>query len=393
MRTIDSLVTDVQHRAVVAGLRGLGRRGHGALALAPRRTAAGLWSRYAAGRAVGPDPGRDPAGFVRSVGELAKARGPLVLFPGTEDSIGAVLRHRSELPPEAFVPYPPSEAVQALRDKSRLPELAGAAGFGAPVSLAETTAGSLASVSTPMPYVVKPSRPDGHLRGAYVITGPRDVEWLVARAATRDDERVLVQEWVRGPLTSIEIVLDREGRVVDRFQHLTARTWPPSAGSISYATSVVPEEELVAKAADLLRHVGYWGLAQLDLVQGDSELRVIDVNPRFYSCLPLSLACGVNLPAAWHDVATRSAASHPSSYRTGVSFRWLEGDLLAVASGRPSRFLRPAPSRAVGAMWAADDPVPGALLGLGVVGSRLRRRASGAGRGGLAAGARDAARE
>ena len=60
--TMDALVTDLDKRWAVAGLRGLGRAGIDVLTVAPRKTCAGLWSRYAAGRAVTPWSLVDPKG-------------------------------------------------------------------------------------------------------------------------------------------------------------------------------------------------------------------------------------------------------------------------------------------------------------------------------------------
>ena len=40
----------------------------------------------------------------------------------------------------------------------------------------------------------------------------------------------------------------------------------------------------------MLRRAGYWGLAQLDFVQDSDGPVLIDVNPRYYACLPLALA-------------------------------------------------------------------------------------------------------
>src|SRR2546428_63492 len=84
---LDALVTDVHFRSAVAGLRGLGRAGLEVLALGPSRSAAGRWSRYAAGRGVAPEVSRDPAGFVREAVRLAERYGPLVVYPCREETI------------------------------------------------------------------------------------------------------------------------------------------------------------------------------------------------------------------------------------------------------------------------------------------------------------------
>ena len=149
---------------------------------------------------------------------------------------------------------------------------------------------------------------------------------------------------MRGPLVSIELVIDREGRLVARFQQVTRRTWPSAAGSIALATSVEPDEGLVSRTAAMLAELGYWGLAQVDFVETPSGFTLLDVNPRFYRCLPLAVACGTNLPALWHAVAVGRPVGAPGAYRTGMTYRWLEADFVAAVRGAPARLFERAPA-------------------------------------------------
>ena len=357
----------------MAGLRGLGISGVAVTALAPSWSGAGLWSRFATDRTVGPDPGRDPAGFADEVGRVSAARGAMVVYPGREEAIEALLDHWDTLPRGVVMPYPWPAPLRAIRDKTRLPELAGAAGIPTPATRTVAAAEALAASPPEFPCIVKPGDPVGRLKSAHLVRGPDELDSLLRRRRVPPDERVLVQEWARGPVLSLEVVLGRRGEVVGRFQQRTERTWPVAAGSIAFGTSVRADEELVRRAARMLRDAGYWGLAQLDFVATVEGPVLVDVNPRFYSCLPLAIACGVNLPAAWHAVALGGGARCPEAYPTGVSFRWLEGDLVAAARGSPKRLLRRAPPPRTGSMWAWHDPLPGIVLAIGVVGSRVRR--------------------
>jgi predicted ATP-grasp superfamily ATP-dependent carboligase len=219
---------------------------------------------------------------------------------------------------------------------------------------------------------MKPARPVSALKTARLVKTPAELEaWL---APLPDDEHVLVQERVPGPIVSIELVLDRQGNLVARFQHVTRRTWPSAAGSIALATSVEPDEELVDRTASMLAGIGYWGLAQVDFVDTPQGPVLLDVNPRFYRCLPLAIACGTNLPALWHAVTSGRPVGSPGRYRVGVTYRWLEADFVAAARGTPRRLLHRTPSPHAGASWAAGDPVPGLLLSAAAVTDRLLRR-------------------
>jgi hypothetical protein len=102
---------------------------------------------------------------------------------------------------------------------------------------------------------------------------------------------------------------------------------------------------------------------------------LIDINLRFYGTMPLALACGVNLPAAWHAVATGAPLPSPAPYAVGVRYRRLEADLAAASHGAPRRLLRRTPGPKIGATWAPDDPLAGAMVSVDSLGRSAVERA------------------
>jgi predicted ATP-grasp superfamily ATP-dependent carboligase len=369
---MDAVVTDAYVRSAVAGLRGLGRAGLDVLATGPRRSSAGLWSRFAARRALAPDVLEDPDGFARRIGELAAEHGPLVVYPGREESITAILH--DALPEQAILPYPGAGPVDVVRDKRRIAEIAGGVGLGVPRVLAQATVGELVTMAAPpVPCVVKAASPAwrSRLGGTLLFSSRDDLREVLGRIPS--DEPLIVQERVSGPITSLGIVIDREGRLVSRFEHRYRQTWHVEAGSVSSGVSVAPDEELHERAARMLAEVGYWGLAEVEVIGRN----VVDVNPRFYGSLPLALGCGVNLPAVWHKVATDGAVPAIGPYRVGVHYRWLEGDLSALMHGHVRRALRVSPRPVMGAFWASDDPLPGVFLASDAIAIRARARLPG----------------
>lgn len=357
---MDALVTDAQLRYALPALRALSAGGVPAVALGRGRASAGLWSRRAAGRETGPDAQRDPAGFVAKVAEIAARRGPLVVYPVFEQSIDALLAHRAALPAEARVPYGSADALRRLRDKRELAALGAEVGLDAPLTLASGTARELAELAPPDGCVVKPLGAHGALESAVVVDSAAEAASLLR--GLPEEDPLLLQEHVRGTLIGLALVLDREGTVVARFQQAALRTWPVRAGGSSLAVSVAPDEDLVERAAALLRAAGHWGLAHLQFLEAGRRRLLIDVNPRFYGSMSLALASGVNLAKAWHAVAAGGEPPPVRPYRSGVHYRWLEGELTAAYNGNARILLSRPPRPRVGSTWAADDPLPSAIL-------------------------------
>jgi hypothetical protein len=364
---IDALVPDAHLNAAVAGIRGLGLGGMRVLALGPSWMSSGLWSRHAAARGVGPSVVVAPAAFRDRIGQLAADHGPLVVYPSREETIDLLLAADDR--DGIVLPFPGADVLDHVRNKARLEQTAAEAGLRTPEALFEGAASELLGRRFEWPVVVKPARPVSPLKTARLVEGEQQLGRLLQ--GVPPDEPLLVQERVKGPLVSVELVIDRERRLVARFQQVTRRTWPSAAGSIALATSVAPDDTLVFRAAAMLAELGYWGLAQVDFVETAAGYTLLDVNPRFYRCLPLAVACGTNLPALWHAVTVGRPVGPPGTYRTGMTYRWLEADFVAAVRGAPARLLQRTPQPTTGAAWAPGDPLPGVLLGFSAVASRV----------------------
>ncbi|HEX8104443.1 MAG TPA: ATP-grasp domain-containing protein, partial [Solirubrobacteraceae bacterium] len=272
-----------------------------------------------------------------------------------------------------IVPYASAESLRRLRDKTALAGLAEAAGLAAPLTLAEGPAGALAADPPPAPCVVKSTWGKG---GPLPVTRlvETDAELRALLEELPPDHPLLIQERLAGPLIGLAVVIDRDGRLVARFQQVALRLWPLHAGGSSVAISVAPDPALCEHTAALLRGAGFWGLAQVQFLTGARGPALIDVNPRYYGSMPLATAAGVNLPAAWQAVALGERLGDPPLYREGVTYRWLEADLRAALHGSRGhlRPVRPRPS--AGTQWAADDPLPAALLVAQAVAGVVARR-------------------
>ncbi len=371
---IGALVTDGQSRAAVAGVRGLGLAQIPVSVLAPSRQSPALWSRHCAARFLGP-PSSDERAFVARIGEVVARGGPSVVFPGQEQAVGALARHINELPDGVFLPYPDPGLMLALSDKSAIADLGAQAGIAPPATLAAGVSGELAAEPPPAPCIVKAYGLSAALPAVRVCETAAELAGLLDSLPA--DEPVIVQERAAGPLIAVSVVLDRDGAVAALFQSRALRLWPTAAGASSLSVSVEPERELVDRAVAMLRDVGWWGLAHMQFLSGSRGPALIDVNVRFYGSMPLATAAGVNLPAVWHRVSVGGQAAPPPTYRLGVRYRWLEGELAAARNGELGRLATGPARRSAGAMWSAEDPVPGWLLALGVAreyaGSGLRR--------------------
>lgn len=258
-----------------------------------------------------------------------------LVLPGDDLELLALSAARATL--GATVPYAPHETVLRAVDKLTLTRAAEGAGLPVPRTAA---AGSAEARALPLPVVVKArlhGGADGAGAGREVVrrcdtAGERD-------AAVRDlrDRRVpaLVQEAVDGALSAVTVLCAPGGEVVAE-QHQVA-TAVDRDGRSRRALTVPVDEELSARVATLVGDLGWYGIANLQLLQPrGGERRLIDLNGRFYGSLALAARAGLDLPALWVDLARgRVPAPPPLRARPGVRYQALETELLlARADGR-----------------------------------------------------------
>jgi predicted ATP-grasp superfamily ATP-dependent carboligase len=378
------LLTDAEERSVLAACRGLNAAGYTVSAVARTSFAASHWSRYCAHRYVLPDPRDDQTAFVDGLFELLRDREFAILLPGAEPSIIAVSEQRTRLEHLVRLGLPAQQVVERSLDKIHFVDAAAAAGLACPPSVVcADKADARAAVRTlGFPVVLKPAR-------SFVRNGPslRQQPVIVARdemaleaALLSFGDRFLVQRFDGNrPLVSCSgVVVD--GRVRAQATARYLRTWPAHAGSASLAVTVPLALPVQARIEHLLAELGWQGVFEIELLEQDAgRFSAIDLNPRFYGWLTLAIRSGANLPAVWCD-SLLGRPSRSTFARTGMEYRWEEGELLNAVSqlrhGRlaaAARVLRPR-RRVVHAYLEFADPLPLVARLFDVMFSRFRRR-------------------
>src|SRR2546421_220971 len=196
----------------------------------------------------------------------------------------------------ATVPYAAHEVVLRALDKLSLLEAGESAGLAVPRTV-RADAEAVASFGAPV--VVKarlhadPDRPRDDARLEALIA--RDPVEAAARVAELESlgAEPLLQELVSGRLIAHTVLVDREGSVVARLQQEAAGTWPPHVGASVRARTVAVDEELAAGIDALVRELGWFGLAELQLLApAGGRPRLIDLNGRFYGSPAPALPAG-----------------------------------------------------------------------------------------------------
>jgi predicted ATP-grasp superfamily ATP-dependent carboligase len=188
---------------------------------------------------------------------------------------------------------------------------------------------------------------------AVVVSGPE-----VIGTSIPDGVAILVQPYLEGVAEVISGVM-WEGGVHSAIQERWVRMWPRDCGLAAYADSVVVDEARVDGLGRLMD--GYQGIFSAQFVDG----KLIDLNLKAYSTIPLAVAAGVNTPSIYLDLL-RGVSVPETRGVPGQLLRWISGDLKgfvhdlktgtgswrSVAAG-----LRPVRGT-VHSMYSTKDPLP-----------------------------------
>lgn len=350
-------VLDGNENQAVAATRSLCAAGHRVVVGAETRWSKAGWSRSCAATFTYPSPADDVAGFVARVTDVCGRAGGGIVLPMTERTMLPLSEQRARLEAvgATFI-LPSHEQVLRACSKKYMGRIAAKLGLAVPETWElggdEAEAVRLAGELS-YPVVLKPAMSHEPVGGRMQATGAplyaRDRAQFIAqwRALIRRSRAVVVQRFVEGGGAGY-FALVQHGRVVAEFAHRRIRDVRPTGSGSAVRESVAVDPALSVPARRLLEAIGWHGVAMVEYRRTPEGTPVfLEVNPRFWTSLPLAIASGVDFPRLLVEMAQGGSVEAPT-YRVGVRCRWWLGDtqhLMQALRGAPPGYPGVFPSR------------------------------------------------
>lgn len=357
-------VLNAHSRHGLVAIRCLGARGLDVTAGSSRRYNAGRWSRYVDRFVAHPSPADDPAAFVRAVEKELRRSDYDMLLPVNEETVETVVRHRGRFENYTTVPFLPSDRLAVGLDKRRTVEAARAHGIPHPKTrFGEEIALDSVGEELGYPVVVKPARGSSR-NGVSVCRSRHELERTLRETSTRYGP-MLVQEFVPlGREVGVYTLYDCSGTLTALTVQKRLRSNPPEGGASTYRETV-RAPELVSLADEFLTALGWRGLAMVEFrIDADTgEPKLLEINPRLWGSLALSVYAGVDFPSLLYRAAMGEELEPQLEYAVGVRARCLFTDAQQVLAREDrttalAEFLTPSSKPCRFDIVSKRDPLP-----------------------------------
>lgn len=393
------IVTCGHTRAGLAAVRGLGRAGVAVAVAAPQRPALAMWSRYATTTLLLPDAAAEARRFAAAVADELTGRHAEGALAATDAALWALSRWRNGLTAQAQAFLPPHEAVvfsldrSALRDRARTLGVAavptwriGSANDVEPVvlRLQQQVAGADGRLwALVRPIVPSVEREDGTRRvaDAIPVESVGGMRRLLYDREDLVDGGCLIELRPPGDYLGYGAVC-RSGEVIAEVFQERLRERGDLSGVSTFARTIPVDEAMRSAARKLLKGLNFNGPCLVEFTRGgDGVVRLVNLIPRLWGSLALSLQAGVNIPWLVTRLARGDDVAPGLVSKPGLVWRWVVGDVEVLAQ-RLGRLLSRVEGRGVirrraeglrellelRDLWRArpdvfdlDDPLPSAL--------------------------------
>jgi predicted ATP-grasp superfamily ATP-dependent carboligase len=141
----------------------------------------------------------------------------------------------------------------------------------------------------------------------------------------------LIQEYIKGDIYDVCILFNK-GKYITSLTQKRVITNPPKGGS-GLANVTVHYPELEKMSINLLKKIKWHGVAQVEYKLDDNDQpRLMEINPKFWGTLELSIAAGINFPKLLCDIAMYNEIPKNIDYEVNCKYLWLVPSLINYVS-------------------------------------------------------------
>ncbi len=154
----------------------------------------------------------------------------------------------------------------------------------------------------------------------------------------RNGTEILIQEYCSGEIYTFSTVMNH-GKPKCIFLAKKIDELPPSGGVCQYGVTI-NKPEIISSGLKLLKGVKWHGVASPEFIVNKDEIKIMEVNVRFFGYTKLAIDSGVNIPWLLYKIATNQTITPNFNYLIGKRWiRMLHSFLFVPLAGTQSQGL------------------------------------------------------
>ena len=342
---MSTIVTNAHLRNALAAIRSLGSRKIEIIASSHKNTATSFFSKYSSHRYWYPNPLDGSSIFAGTLLAIIKSKSPEVLLPIGVDTTIPIAYYKQKFVPFVKVPIANYESVLKAHDKSLTMKIAHSNGIPIPRTFYPKSIEEAIKCAEKLgyPVVIKRRKGSGVEKGVRIANSRKDflrkyqeIVQMPCDSLVEEQKNPLIQEYIPGEIRDV-CVLYNEGDARAALTQRRVWTWPPRGGP-GLVNETIDDPQIKRHALRLMDEIGWHGLAQVEFkLDDEGKPRLMEINPKFWGTLELSIKAGMDFPSMLHQVALTGDVKPTFTYKKNLTILWIFPYVLRYLTKSPKR--------------------------------------------------------
>jgi predicted ATP-grasp superfamily ATP-dependent carboligase len=284
-----------------------------------------FFSRYCRHKLINANPKQNKKLFLKQMSDYCMENKIDVLIPMNADELEVILPNRKMFP-KTLIPFPDYALFHRIKDKLEFHNAATKFKLPVPKTYEIRNTRQL-EAKYDFPLIVK-QRTGAGSKGVQKANNPEELKEvfsaIVEECHLSAGNYPILQEYIKGEVYCVS-ALCRDGQVLSISSYKSLRQLPIDHGTSTSRISVF-EPRLTWMAAKFLKSLRWHGIAQMDAIKIGDKFYFLELNPRLYTSLNVTVKSGLNYP--YYLCMLDKNIAIPKNYKTGVICRIIMADKL-----------------------------------------------------------------
>ena len=325
------LITEADHKNTLAAVRALGMNGIEIVVSGRKRLEPAFYSKYCKKKYIYSDPVDHEVEFVKDIIDIVTREKIDVILPIGAESCVVVSKYKGVLSKITKVAVSDYAIFLKAYDKLQTIEIGKEIGVPCPKTFGILEFEDLENIIKELgfPIVLKAKKGSGY-SGVKIINKRSELRKKyddLINVDTKneniyDHRNIIVQEYIPGDIHDV-CIFANHGHIIRAVTQKRIKTLPVIGGGGIWNITT-NNVRLIEYSKKLIHTIQYHGPAQIEFkLDKEGMPRLIEINPKFWGTLDLSIQAGVNFPLISARVAMGEKLNPNYCYKEGFEYIWI----------------------------------------------------------------------